>query len=97
MIKDKYEIYRKAFKETLEIIKKFPKNEYMKIPDTFIEFLETNMDDEYVYYVENIDDFQNQKMLEETKILLSIIYRDFIASSSEKKQILEAEKREQLY
>ena len=35
-------------------------------------------------------------MLEETKILLSIVYRDFLSSSEEKKQIIEMEKKELL-
>lgn len=96
MVKEKYNIYCKAFKELDEIFKYFPKREYEKIPESFIKFIETNMDNSYEYKVKHIDDFQNQKMLEETKILLSIVYRDFIASSNVKTQILEMEKMELL-
>ena len=92
MVKEKYELYRKAFKEVREIIKFFPKNEYKKIPKSFIDFIEENMNDNYQYIVEHIDDFQNQKMLEETRVMLSIIYRDFLASDEEKKQIIKSEK-----
>ncbi len=96
MVKEKYNIYSKAFKELSEIVKCFPKNEYSKIPNSFISFIEENMDNSYEYIVLHIDDFQNQKMLEETKILLSIVYRDFLSSSEEKKQIIEMEKKELL-
>ena len=94
MVKEKYSIYSKAFKEISEIIKFFPKSEYRKIPKSFIKFIEENMDNNYDYKLKHVDDFQNQEMLEETKILLSIVYRDFIASNEEKKQIHKMEKIE---
>lgn len=90
----KYDVYYKAFKELREIISFFPENEYKKIPNTFINFIEKNMDTNYEYVVTHIDDFQNQEMLEETKVLLSLVYRDFIDSSEEKKQIIQKEKDE---
>lgn len=96
MLKEKYEIYHKAFKEFREIVKFFPKNEYKKIPKSFINFIEENMDDNYEYTVEHVDDFQNQEMLEETRVLLSIVYRDFLASDEEKKQIIKLENEELL-
>ena len=37
-----------------------------------------------------------EEMLEETKILLSIVYREFIASKEERKQIIKKEKNELL-
>lgn len=96
MIKEEYKIYYKAFKEFREIIKFFPEKEYIKIPKSFIEFIEEKMDNTYEYTVEHIDDFQNQEMLEETRILLAIVYRDFLASDKVKKQIIKSEKEELL-
>lgn len=96
MVKEKYEVYHKAFKEFMEIVKFFPKNEYKKIPKSFIQFIEENMDDSYEYTVEHVDDFQNQEMLEETRVLLSIVYRDYLASDEEKEQIIKIENEEYL-
>lgn len=96
MVKEKYSVYPKAFKEISELINFFPKSEYCKIPKSFISFIEENMDNNYDYIVEHVDDFQNQEMLDETKIILSIIYRDFIASDEVKKQIYEMENYELL-
>lgn len=90
------ENYSKVFKEFREIVKLFPKNEYKKIPQSFINFIEENMDNNYEYNVEHIDDFQNQNMLEETRILLSIVYRDFLASPEEKEQIIKLENEQLL-
>ena len=94
MVKEKYKVYHKAFKEFREIIKFLPQNEYKKIPKSFIDFIEENMDNNYEYIVKHIDDFQNQEMLEETRILLAITYRDFLASDEEKKQIIKLENEE---
>lgn len=96
MVKGKYEVYHKAFKELWEIIQFFPKSEYNKIPATFVNFIKENMDENYRYTVNHIDDFQNQEMLEETKVLLAVVYRDFLASSEEQKQIIERENNELL-
>lgn len=96
MVKEKYNVYYRALKELSEIIKFFPRNEYRKIPKTFINFIEENKDNSYEYIIEHIDDFQNQAMLDETRVLLSIVYRDFIASNKEKKQITDMEKNELL-
>ena len=38
MVKEKYNVYYRALKELSEIIKFFPRNEYTKIPKTFINF-----------------------------------------------------------
>ncbi len=87
-------VYSKAFKEVNEIIKFFPRSEYEKISKYFINFIEENMNNDYNYIVKHIDDLQNQEMLEETKIMLAIIYREFIASNEGRKQIYETEKLE---
>lgn len=39
MVKKTYNVYYKAFKELSEIIKFFPRNEYKKIPKSFIDFI----------------------------------------------------------
>ena len=75
MVKEKYSVYPKAFKEISELIKFFPRSEYTRIPKSFINFIEENMDNNYDYIVEHVDDFQNQDMLDETKIILSIIVK----------------------
>lgn len=96
MVKEKNPNYPKAFKEINEIIKHFPEDEYNKIPQNFLDLIHENMDNNYEYKVENIDDFQNQEMLEETRIILSMIYRDYIALAGEKYYILKREKEELL-
>ena len=84
----------KSYKELYEIIKKLPEQEQNKIPSDFLEQIKNNMDKNYIYKVEHIKDFENQEMLEETKRLLAVIYRDYLASEEEKEEILRKEKEE---
>lgn len=84
----------KSYKELYEIIKKLPEKEQNKIPNSFLEQIKNNMDKNYLYKVEHIEDFENQEMLEETKSLLAVVYRDYLASEEEKKEILHKEKQE---
>lgn len=81
--------YNKAYKEVYEILKYIPKEEYAKVPKSFIKFFEDNMDKDYIYKVENVKDFENQKMLHQTRVLLSILYRDYWATPEKRKEIIE--------
>ena len=84
----------KSYKELYEIIKKLPEKEKNKIPNSFLEQIKNNMNKNYSYKVEHIEDFENQKMLEETRRLLAVVYRDYLASEEEKFEILRKEKEE---
>lgn len=84
----------KAYKEVWEILKLIPKTEYTKVPKKFLDIIESNMDKKYIYKVEHIKDFENQEMLEETKALLAIFYRDYWATQNEKEEIIKAEQEE---
>ena len=94
IIKEKKPKGLKSYKELYEIIKKLPEKEKNKIPNSFLEQIKNNMDKNYSYKVEHIEDFENQEMLEETKRLLALVYRDYLASEEEKNKILQKEKEE---
>lgn len=84
----------KAYKEVDEILKYIPKNEYKKIPKNFIQFIKINMDKEYSYKVQNIKNFKEEKMLKETRIILSILYRDYWATPDKRKEIIKRDKEQ---
>lgn len=84
----------KSYKELYEIIKKLPKKEQNKIPQSFIEQIKNNMDNNYQYRVEHFEDFENQEMLAETKALLALVYRDYLATPEERQEIIQKEKDE---
>lgn len=84
----------KAYKEVLEILKYIPREDYAKIPKKIIEKLEKEQDREYFYYVTEFVDFNKQKMLEETEIILSVFYTEYWADKEQKKIIYEIEMQE---
>ncbi len=82
----------KAYKEINEILKYVPDEYIKKISPKLLEFIEENMDRNYEYKVEHIEDFENQEMLNETRALLAVIYRDYFASAEERERINREEK-----
>lgn len=83
----------KAYRELYEILKHIPEEEKMKIPKGFLKYIEENMAKGYIYKV-NIKEFENQEMLEETRALLAILYRDYWATEEKRKEILTKEKEQ---
>lgn len=82
--------YTKAFKEIYVILNKSSKEEFDKIPKAFIEFIENNMD---IYYNPqiNFDENFEHTVLEETLLILALIYRDYLISDEERKMLIQEE------
>jgi len=83
-----------AYKELYEILKYIPKQKLEKIPKGFIRYIENNMDKKYEYKVKNIRNFENQKMLRKTRVLLAILYRDYWADPKRKQEIIKKQANE---
>lgn len=85
---------KKSFSEVIEILNHTDKQLVEKIPDNFIKFLFENMDKEYKVEIDFFDENWDNTILEETKAILALIYRDYIVSSEERNNLLIEEKRE---
>lgn len=79
-----------AYKEIYEILRIFPQELVAKIPQEKIDFFCNNMDINYKYDI-RVDTFDGQTMLEETKAILTILFRDYWATPTQKKKILDYE------
>ena len=77
----------KAYKECLEILKFISEADVKKIPNYIIENMSKEMDSEYQYNVNHIHDFENQEMLDETKAILAVLFRDYWATEEQRKKI----------
>lgn len=87
----------KVYREVFEIIKHLSEKDFNKIPKEVIETLHVNMDKEYEVNI-NFEDFQNQKTMYETKVLLAILFRDYLATEKQKEKIMAKERYdEQVY
>ena len=86
--------YRMAYKEVIEILKHVPEEDVLKIPKEKLDFYKQNMDNNYEYKIDEEKEFENQDMLEETKAILAVIFRDYWANPYQREKILTKENQE---
>lgn len=93
-----------AYTELIEVLKYMSKEDVDKIPKDILDFYQTNMDTSYNFKVDTSKPFDEQILLEKTKIVLAILFRDYWATDAQREKIkkketydnnlLEEEKRE---
>ncbi|MBR6504410.1 MAG: hypothetical protein IKT41_01595 [Clostridia bacterium] len=87
--------YKKALAEVKEIINHSEKEITDKIPNKFWNYIINNMD---LMHSVNID-FYNENwedtVLDETKAILAMLYRDYIANDDEREFLIKQEKEEE--
>ena len=66
------------------------------IPDYLIKYFEDNMNPDYEYVIEKNVPLKDQKMSDITKVILSIIFRDYWATEEQRQIILEKEKADRI-
>lgn len=81
-----------AFTEVYEIFKLMPEELLQKIPKKFYNIIEEERDKEYFPNIK--EPIENQKLKNETIIILGLIYRDFLCSPDERKRLQEKDARE---
>lgn len=86
------ENYHKAYKEVIEILKYVPQESVNKIPKTMLETFEKKMDKDYVFYVDINKSFEEQNLLEETKDIFAVIFRDYWTTPYQRERIKAKEK-----
>ena len=82
-------IYAKAYKEVLEIIKYFSKEEYDKIPKEKIKFYEKNMDKDYNFSIDPEIDLSKQNISPEANAIIINLFTDYFANEEQKTKIKE--------
>ena len=81
--------YAKAYREVLEIIKYFPKEEYVKIPKEKIEFYKNNMDRDYNFAINPEIDLSEQNISPEANAIIINLFTDYYATEKQKIKIKE--------
>lgn len=90
----KNENFPKAYKEIMELLKYLPKESIDKIPQEIIQTFELGMDKNYDYVLTLKDiekDFSEYNLLDETKAILAILFRDYWANSYQREKIIAKE------
>lgn len=83
-----------AFSEVYDIVNHIEKDLYNKIPKNFIAMLEKNKDEKYVPQIDYSKSINEQKLLKDTRVILSLIYRDYICTNEEREEIDERDREE---
>ena len=88
--------YPKAYKEVVEILKYVPKKSVDKIPQIMLDTFNAKMDNTYNFTIDINKNFEEQEILEETKAILAIIFKDYWATPYQKERIQAKERYEWL-
>lgn len=83
-----------SFTETYDIVMHLEKSLYNKIPNSFIQMLKDNKDDNYKVNIDYSKNINEQALLKDTRVLLSLIYRDYICSKEKRQELIEKDKIE---
>ena len=76
--------YEKALAEVFEILKFLPEEQYKKIPEKLLNFIESKKQEDYEVIVKRPFDIQDYS--EEAVILLGMIYRDYLCTPEEREE-----------
>ena len=87
----KQEVLPYAYTEVIEILKYISEEYVRNIPKEIIEYFQEKSKKDYEYTVTEFDTFENQEMLYETRVILSILYRDYFVSEEVKTKIIQKE------
>ncbi len=73
----------RAYTEANYIINKMPEEMKNKILPKVRKIIESRIDPDYEFSIED-DDFENAELLEDTEKILSVLYTDYLATDEEK-------------
>lgn len=88
------EVYREAFTEVNEILKCFSKDLLNKVPKEFIDNIRENMSTSYIVVYDNTKGINEQNLKQETRAILSVIYRDYICNENDRNEIIKRDRKE---
>ena len=77
----------KAFSEVYDIINHLEEKLYNRIPIKFIEKIRDNKSNTYKPQIDYSININEQKLLKDTRIILSLIYRDYICSDEKEQEL----------
>ena len=79
---------KQSFSDISIIIKMMSPYMQSRISNKFIQFIEENKDPSYHSSIEVTQPLENQTLSHNTKVLLALIYRDFLCSKNERKNFI---------
>ena len=80
--------------EVYDIIQHLESELYKKIPQSFINFINYHRDQNFKVNIDYSKSINNQELQRETRVVLSLIYRDYICNEEERKILIEKDQKE---
>lgn len=80
--------YSKVYREVIEYLRHLNKEDFEKIPKELISYFENNMDKDYDYKIDITKGIENQVMLDETALIIIMLYEDYFADNDQKVKLL---------
>ena len=80
--------YANAYKEVLVVLNNLVREDYEKIPKEYIEFFETNCNNDYDFEYDTSKSFAEQDLLDDTKYILCGLFEKFGATEMQKSKIM---------
>jgi hypothetical protein len=90
------DVYERACSEVLAIIPYLDEECSKKIPTKFIKKIEEISDKEYIPNIDKNKNLKEQELLEETRAILALIYRDYLCTKEEREKLILQEKEERI-
>ncbi|MBR3152022.1 MAG: hypothetical protein IKF52_00175 [Clostridia bacterium] len=90
------EEYRKALVEVEAILENTDEELVKKIPEKFMNYVRENKAKDYSFAIDKNKGLLEQDISEETKAILSLIYRDYFCDENERQELIRQEKEEQI-
>lgn len=79
---------RRAYTEMLEIFKNMSLDLQSKVPNTLIEKMNLEKDNDWKFKYDETVTLKNQKILYSTKVLFSYIYINYIGTNEKRKKLI---------
>ena len=90
----KVENYPNAYKEVYVILNNMNEEDLKAIPQSFIDMVQRNMNNNYEFKLEENVDFEEQAVLKETKVILAYIYLNYWGTEEQKNKIMQKLKQD---
>ena len=80
-------IYSKALYQISEILNYVEKDLINKIPENLINYINQNKSKDYDWKIDTKLPLEKQELLQQTKEILTVIYRDYLCNNTEREEL----------
>lgn len=84
------------YTEVIAVLNELPQEDFNKIPQKVINFLISKRNLKYDFYIDINIPLEDQNISEKAKMILAIIFRDYLATDKQKEKILNFENAERI-